>query len=75
MNNNLKLKIMKVTIVRKKVNHCKSLLDEHTLISATFKCIEKTKKESGYKLEDPVYISNMQKRLVKIEEVFDHLLK
>lgn len=65
---------MKISVVRKKVKHIKNLLSEYGILYATIKSVGKVKKGSAIDLDEN-YLFNMEKRMKKIEEIFDHLLK
>lgn len=69
---------MKPNVVKKKAKHIKELLSEYGIISATIKHITQDIKLSGDIQSDKQvarYLYNLKKRLVAIEEDFDHLLK
>ena len=65
---------MTITEVRKKVKKCKDLLSEYNTIYVTLRAVKRMDKE-GIVKENEEYVSNMERRLLKIEEQFNTLLK
>ena len=66
---------MTITVVRKKAKHIKELLSEYDLIHSTLNAMKRFKSQDLTYNPDSRMSKNMKKRLTKIEETFDHLLK
>lgn len=62
---------MKTSVVRKKVKHIKELIGEYEELSSLVHYMKIVKIEGT----PEAFLNNIEKRMKKIEEVFDHLLK